>query len=101
MSLTYKAVQEVLRKAGIVMSKKGEVHRINFFSGLEDTAYYATDLQDVLDRGLAMSKGRPRSSDYARSAEERRMATRAHLAALPLMRLVVNREGGIADRSRG
>ncbi|CCV14256.1 hypothetical protein [Mesorhizobium sp. STM 4661] len=98
MNLTYKAVQDVLRKAGIVMSKKGEVHRINFFSGLEDTAYYTTDLQDVLDKGLAMSKGRPRSSGFARSAEERRMATRAHLANLPqLVRLVVNREGGIAD----
>ncbi|PDQ21846.1 hypothetical protein CN311_07050 [Mesorhizobium sanjuanii] len=98
MTLTYKAVQEVLRKAGIVMSKKGGVHRINFFSGLEETAYYTTDLQDVLDKGLVMASGRPRSSGYLRSVEERRMAARAHLASVPpLMRLVVNREGRIAD----
>lgn len=96
MNLTYKAVQEVLRKAGIVMSKKGEVHRINFFSGLEDTAYYTTDLQDVLDRGLAMSNGRPRSGGYVRSATGTRPANLA-----PLLRLIVNREGGVADRPRG
>ena len=41
-TMTYKAVQEELRAAGIVMSKKGETHRINFFSGLENTAHYTT-----------------------------------------------------------
>lgn len=80
MNLTYKAVQQVLRKAGIVMSKKGEVHRINFFSGLEDTAYYSTSLQDVLDKGLAMSAARPRSSGYDRPE---RLSTRIHLVNLP------------------
>ncbi|MCV3208602.1 hypothetical protein OHD62_27060 [Mesorhizobium sp. YC-39] len=98
MNLTYKAVQEVLRKAGIVMSKKGEVHRINFFSGLEDTAYYTTDLQDVLDKGLAMSNGRPRSGGHVRTG----MATGTRPANLaPLLRLIVNRESGVADRPRG
>ncbi|CAH2404780.1 hypothetical protein [Mesorhizobium ventifaucium] len=57
MDMTYKAVQDVLRKAGIVISKKGEVHRINFFSGLENTAYYTTSLGEARDRGLAMAQG--------------------------------------------
>lgn len=71
MDMTYKAVQEVLRKAGIVISKKGEVHRINFFSGLENTAYYTTSLQEALDRGLAMARGagRLQGSAVAKSAE--------------------------------
>ena len=55
-NMTYKAVQETLRAAGIVISKKGETHRINFFSGLEDTAHYTTSLQDALDKGLAMAR---------------------------------------------
>jgi hypothetical protein len=59
-TMTYKAVQEELRAAGIVMSKKGETHRINFFSGLEDTAHYTTSLHDALSRGLAMSRRRRR-----------------------------------------
>lgn len=71
MNMTYKAVQRVLRKAGIVISKKGEVHRINFFSGLENTAYYTTSLQEALDRGLAMARGagRLQASAVAKSAE--------------------------------
>ncbi|MER8480746.1 hypothetical protein NKG95_06970 [Mesorhizobium sp. M1423] len=71
MNVKYKTVQEVLRKAGIVMSKKGEVHRINFFSGLEDTAYYTPSLQDALDKGLAMAggAGRVKASVFAKSAE--------------------------------
>ena len=35
MSLTYKSVQAQLRAVGIVISKKGEVHNINFFGGLD------------------------------------------------------------------
>ncbi|RWM20315.1 MAG: hypothetical protein E5X53_02840 [Mesorhizobium sp.] len=80
MNMTYKAVQEVLRKAGIVISKKGEVHRINFFSGLENTAYYTTSLQEARDRGLAMARGagRLQASAFTKSAEtERRISTRA------------------------
>jgi hypothetical protein len=71
MNMKYKTVQEVLRKAGIVMSKKGEVHRINFFSGLEDTAYYTRSLQDALDKGLAMAggAGRVKAAAVAKSAE--------------------------------
>ncbi|MER8369973.1 hypothetical protein [Mesorhizobium sp. M0306] len=71
MNVKYKTVQEVLRKAGIVMSKKGEVHRINFFSGLENTAYYTPALQDALEKGLAMAggAGRVKASVFAKSAE--------------------------------
>ncbi|UVC18432.1 hypothetical protein [Mesorhizobium onobrychidis] len=71
MDMTYKAVQDVLRKAGVVISKKGELHRINFFSGLENTAYYTTSLQEARDRGLAMAKGagRLRASAFAKSAD--------------------------------
>ncbi|MDX8448569.1 hypothetical protein [Mesorhizobium captivum] len=38
------------------MSKKGDVHRINFFGGLEDTARYTTSLKEALERGLAMAR---------------------------------------------
>ncbi|MER8835264.1 hypothetical protein [Mesorhizobium sp. M0909] len=71
MNMKYKTVQEVLRKAGIVMSKKGEVHRINFFSGLQNTAYYTPSLQDALDKGLAMAggAGRVKSGAFVKSAE--------------------------------
>ena len=82
MNLTYKAVQDVLRKAGIVMSKKGEVHRINFFSGLENTAYYTTSLQDALNKGLAMAGGsrKLQSGAFARSAQTgRRISTSASI----------------------
>lgn len=54
--MTYKLVQETLREAGIVMSKKGDVHRINFFGGLENTAHYTTSLKDALEKGLAMAR---------------------------------------------
>ena len=54
--MTYKTVQETLRAAGIVMSKKGDVHRINYFSGLEDTALYTVSLQEALEKGLAMAR---------------------------------------------
>ena len=60
MSLTYKSVQAQLRAVGIVISKKGEVHRINFFGGLEETAYQTDSLEDALDQGLKMA-GAPRS----------------------------------------
>ena len=53
---TYKEVQEKLRQVGIVISKKGDTHRINYFSGLEDTARYTTSLEDALDQGLKMAK---------------------------------------------
>ncbi len=56
MGITYKAVQETLREIGIVISKRGEIHRINFFGGLEDTAHYTTSLQDCLDKGVDMAK---------------------------------------------
>jgi hypothetical protein len=56
MDTTYKAAQETLRKAGIVISKRGCTHRINFFGGLENTAYYTESLPDALDRGLEMAR---------------------------------------------
>ncbi|WP_287364018.1 hypothetical protein [Mesorhizobium sp.] len=69
MDMTYKAIQDVLRKAGIVISKKGELHRINFFSGLENTAYYTTSLEDALERGLAMARAAEKlpASAFAKS----------------------------------
>ncbi|WP_292123200.1 hypothetical protein [Mesorhizobium sp.] len=36
------------------MSKRGDVVRINFFGGLEDTASYFTSLREALDMGLQM-----------------------------------------------
>ena len=51
MTMTYRAVQEELRAAGFVMSKKGETHRINFFSGLEDTAHYTTSFNGCPEPG--------------------------------------------------
>ncbi|WP_245478216.1 MULTISPECIES: hypothetical protein [unclassified Mesorhizobium] len=56
MGVTYKSVQERLREAGIVMSKKGEVHRINYFGGLEETALYTTSLEEALTMGLGMAR---------------------------------------------
>jgi hypothetical protein len=56
--VTYKSVQEKLRDAGIVISKRGDIHRINFFGGLESTAYYTESLEDALERGLSMAKNR-------------------------------------------
>lgn len=56
MTFTYKHVQERLRDAGIVMSKRGGMHRINFFGGLENTAYYTDNLEDALGRGIAMAE---------------------------------------------
>ncbi|MDX8436807.1 hypothetical protein RFN25_25620 [Mesorhizobium abyssinicae] len=38
------------------MSKKGEIHRINFFGGLEDTAHYTASLKEALEKGLAMAR---------------------------------------------
>ncbi|TIO84153.1 MAG: hypothetical protein E5X74_17435 [Mesorhizobium sp.] len=53
--MTYREVQEMLRRAGIVISKRGSTHRINFFGGQEDTAYYTESLRDALDTGLKMA----------------------------------------------
>jgi hypothetical protein len=53
---TYKEVQEKLRDKGIVISKRGDTHRINYFGGLEDTARYTTSLQDALKQGFEMAK---------------------------------------------
>jgi hypothetical protein len=54
--MTYKSVQETLRAAGIVMSKKGDIHRVNYFGGLENTAHYAASLREALEKGLAMAR---------------------------------------------
>ncbi|CCV14996.1 hypothetical protein [Mesorhizobium sp. STM 4661] len=77
MSLKYKAVQGTLRKVGIVISKKGEIHRINFLNGPENTAYYTTSLQEALDKGLAMARRAegPQSGAPAKPREKRRTST--------------------------
>jgi hypothetical protein len=56
--MTYKAVQDTLRKIGIVISKKGDTHRINYFFGLKDTAYYTQSLEEALHKGVEMAKPR-------------------------------------------
>lgn len=53
---SYKTVQDQLRMLGIVLSKRGQTHRINFFGGFEDTAYYTDNLYDALDKGFAMAR---------------------------------------------
>ena len=53
---TYKWVQEQLRDIGIVISKRGETLRINYFSGPEDTARYSTSLQEALEAGFEMRR---------------------------------------------
>ncbi|PDQ18369.1 hypothetical protein CN311_25030 [Mesorhizobium sanjuanii] len=77
MNLTYKTVQARLRKAGISIRKKGEIHRINLVGGQENTAYYTTSLQEALDRGLAMAKRaeEPQSGPPAKPREKRRTST--------------------------
>ena len=62
MELTYRAVQERLRAVGVVMSKSGDVVRINYFGGLEDTAFYSTSLRETLDKGLEMGRRNGSSS---------------------------------------
>lgn len=77
MNLTYKTVQATLRKVGIAIRKKGEIHRINFLNGPENTAYYTTSLQEALDKGLAMARRAegPQSNAPAKSREKRRSST--------------------------
>ncbi|CCV07989.1 hypothetical protein MESS2_670007 [Mesorhizobium metallidurans STM 2683] len=77
MNLTYKTVQAKLRKAGIALRKKGEIHRINFLNGPENTAYYTTSLQEALDKGLAMARRAegPQSDPPAKPREKRRTST--------------------------
>ena len=55
---TYKTVQEQLREVGIVISKRGEVLRINYFGGLEGTARYPRSLQEALETGFGMARRR-------------------------------------------
>ena len=47
--MRYREIQEKLREMGIVISKKGGTLRINYFSGMEDTARYVTSLQEALE----------------------------------------------------
>jgi len=54
----YKSVQEQLRQIGIVMSKRGENLRINYFGGLEETACYPRNLQEALNQGFEMVRRR-------------------------------------------
>jgi hypothetical protein len=54
--MRYGELQEKLRDIGIVISKKGETIRINYFSGLEDTAHYTTSLEDALEKAQQMAR---------------------------------------------
>lgn len=61
-TMTYKIVKEQLRKAGIVMSKRGCIHRIDFFGGLEDPAFYTDSLEHAPDKGPQMARPRRTTS---------------------------------------
>ncbi len=60
--MKYGAVREQLREAGIVISKRGDTLRINFFGGLEKTARYTESLEEALEIGLAMAGPRTRGA---------------------------------------
>jgi hypothetical protein len=60
--VAYRSVQEQLRAVGIVLSKKGGMHRMNYFGGLEDTALYTSSLDEALVLGLKMARPQARSS---------------------------------------
>ncbi|WP_432283675.1 hypothetical protein SLT36_17400 [Aminobacter sp. BA135] len=53
--MRFSDVRESLRSIGVVMSKRGETIRLNYFGGLEDTAKYATDLQEALALGRELA----------------------------------------------
>jgi hypothetical protein len=83
MSTSYKVVQEMLREIGIVISKRGDTHRINFFGGLEETACYTTSLTDALDRGVDMARRRGGSGTAMKSVAT--VAQRAATALHPVL----------------
>jgi hypothetical protein len=56
--LSYRAVQQTLREAGIVMSRPNGRYRINFFGGLRDTELFRTELAGALEAGLALASTR-------------------------------------------
>jgi hypothetical protein len=66
--MRYKAVQDRLRAVGIVISKRGDTLRINYFGGLENTAFYTADLSEALNKGLSMARPPIRSNPVASSA---------------------------------
>lgn len=53
-------VKLVLSAVGVTCVYKGatEEFRVNFVDGNEDTAYYATELEDALNTGLDMAARR-------------------------------------------
>lgn len=56
--LTYGAVQRRLRAAGIVICKRDQRYRVNFFSGLPETARFSNDLKGALEAGLSLAATR-------------------------------------------
>lgn len=56
--MRYRELQEQLRDIGIVISKKGDTLRINYFSGLENTAHYTTSFEDALEKAQKMANPR-------------------------------------------
>ena len=60
--MRFSDVRENLRSIGVVMSKRGETIRLNYFGGLEDTAKYATDLQEALALGTELAGPRRHGS---------------------------------------
>ena len=49
--MRFSEVRETLRGMGVVVSKRGETIRLNYFGGLEDTARYTNNLEQALALG--------------------------------------------------
>lgn len=60
--MRFSEVRETLRTMGVVMSKRGEIIRLNHFGGLEDTAKYTTDLQNAATLGRELANPHQRSA---------------------------------------
>lgn len=54
--MRYRDVQEHLRAVGVVISKRGDTIRVNYFGGLEETAYYTESLEEAFDAGMRMAR---------------------------------------------
>lgn len=55
---TERSVRQALRDIGVTLGRRNSAGewRVNLKGGRETTAYYASDIQDALDTGLAMAR---------------------------------------------
>ncbi len=54
MPYTFKQAKQILRIAGLSLSKKDDEYRVNYLGGAEATAYYTDDITDAVGTGLSM-----------------------------------------------